>query len=254
MLKKYQMNEEEEEKVGYSDTKIVCKTKNYLLYDKNKSFEEKEDNPNLFKNNQIFTEINNSTKCLRNNYEKFKLGILDTNSRDLFIQKNEDNKSAINNDKNKRIKYEHEVLLDKEELFIAFKFFQQLLQKGENQNKSEDNIKNKLFDFVLKRKSIKNQVKNNNKIKRDENIFNTYNCHHLNIKLYDFYTYKNSNKKIIKSFSYSFINNHKQNIFDNFYNLSKENIRDTPKSASQLFDEILLSALSTCFVFTPSKT
>ena len=61
MLKKYQMNEEEE-KVGFSDTKIVCKTKNYSLYDKNKSFEEKEDNPNLFKNSQIFTENNYSKK------------------------------------------------------------------------------------------------------------------------------------------------------------------------------------------------
>ena len=241
MLKKYQMNEEEEEKVGYSDTKIVCKTKNYSLYDKNKSFEEKDDNPNLFKNNQIFTEINYSTKCLRNNYEKFKLGILNANSRDLFNQQNEDNKSVINDDKNKRM-YESEVLLDKEELFSAFNFFQQILQNGEHQNKSEDNIKNKLFDFVLKRKNIKNQEKINNNLKRDENIFNTYNCHYLNPKiLYDFNTYKNSNKKIIKSFSYSFINNHKQNIFDNFYNLSKENNRDTPKSVSQLFDEILLT-------------
>ena len=241
MLKKYQMNEEEE-KVGYSDTKIVCKTKNYLLYDKNKSFDEKEDNPNLFKSNQIFSEINYSTKCLRNNYEKFKLGILNANSQDLFNRQNEVNKSVINDDKNERIKYESEVLLDKEELFCAFNFFKQLLQNGEHQNKSEDNIKNKLFDFVLKRKNIKNQEKINNNLKREENIFNTYNCHYLNPKiLYDFNTYKNSNKKIIKSFSYSFINNHKQNIFDNFCNLSKENNRGTPKSVSQLFDEILLT-------------
>jgi len=242
MFKKYQMNEEEEEKVGNSDTKLISKTKKYSLYDKNKSFNEKEIDSNLFKNNQMLTEINSSTKCLRNNFEKFKIRILD-NSRNYFVQKNDDNKIVLNNEENKILKYGDEVLLDKEELFNAFNYFQQLLKKEEYKCNRRDEIKNKLFDFILKRKSNKNKVKiNNNNLKREENIFNTYDCHQLYPKiLYDVNTYRNSIKKIIKSFSFSFSNNYKQNIFDNFCNLSKENIRDTPKSVSQLFDEILLT-------------
>ena len=225
----------EEEKVSNSDTNIKNKTKKYLLRHKNKSFNEREINSNICKSKQLFSEINISAKSLKNNYKKYKKGIFGVNSRNILNQQNgDDNKYKIE-------KYDNKVSLDKEEIFNAFIFFQEILKREDYKNRNRDYIKTRLFEFILQNKNINNKKENNDNFTINQNLFNTNDCLHLYTKTtYGFNINQNINKIMPKSFSFSFSNNDGRNIFLNFFGLSKENIKDSPKSVSQIFDDLLL--------------
>ena len=229
---------EEEKKIENSDKKINIKKPNYFLIDNNKSFTEEKIDLNNFNNIHQLTEIDSSPKGIRNKYKKLKKGNLEKNSRNFLDQKIEDNKTDLNENKNESKKENpiRKVLLDKDELFNAFNFFQQLSKKEEYKNKTCDYFKNKLFEFILNSKKRKSKILYNNCLKKNKDIFNVNDYFHLESK-----TFYNCNKKkskfLTKSYSFSYNNNYKNNIFNNFLNISHDNIKETQKSVSQIFDE-----------------
>ena len=232
MFKKNQI--EEEKKVENSDKKINGKRENYFLLEENKSFKQEKDGLNIFSNHQQFSEINSSSKGIRNKYKKLKKGIIENNSQNFLEQKIEDNKTDLIDNKN--VKHIRKILLDEDEIYNAFVFFQQLIKKEESKNESQGYFKDKLFEFILNSKKRKTKILPNTSYKKNKNILKTYDCFHLYSKTI-LNCDKINSRHLTKSLSFSFKNNNKNNIFHNFLNLSQENMKNTPKSASQIFDE-----------------
>ena len=235
MFKQYQINEEE--KVENSERIIQDKTKTYLIKNKNRSFKEKDITSNILIKNQTLTGTSSSTKNMRGIREKYKKELGTINSRNFVNQQIDENKTMV--DKSKGNKYPEEILLNKNELYNAFISFQELMNKDEYKNKNEDYIKNKLFEYIIHNKNEEYKIEYYNNYKENKYGLNTHDYVHFNSKtLYDFNSRQLKNKNLIKPFSFSYSNNFNKN---NLLNLSNENIRDTQKSFSQMFDELLLT-------------
>ena len=229
--------EDEEEKVDNSEKIIKRRTRNFLINNENKTFKEKEINSNFFDNTH---EISSSTKSLKNNNEKYLKGIYKLNTHNIANKHNDDNKIFPN--LNKRKNLEEEISLNKNEIYNAFIFFQQLLNKEKYANKNKDYIKKKLFEFILEKKKEDNKIKLNNNLKINEKFFSTHDCLNFYSKpLYNYNIFQFRNKNLIKSSSFSYNTNCKQKLIHNYFNLTNGNIKEIQKSASQIFDELILT-------------
>ena len=212
-----------------------------------RSLSNKKENLNLNK-----APINiNPNKILPNNLSK------NNNDNNEFKTINISNKIDINENKiNNNNKYPKLVTLNKDELYNAFVFFQNIISKEDNENLNNvEYIKNKLFEFVSMRKNNiftetieindnfdlnENDVENNfdiqnympiyYKSERDLNI-NFINNTNIN---------ENNNINLVKSYSFSYSINSKNKILNNQLFSLYNNAKDTIKSNSQIFNEYLL--------------
>ena len=141
MFNKYQIDKKEEEKMENSHPK-KRKTRNFDFFNNYKSSKNKETKfkPNSTRKNKTLTEIgNNSGKNKNQFFNKY--------SKDKNINKFRNNKKEIN--------------INKDDLYNAFIYFQQLLINNEDENLNEENIKDKLFNFILEKKNNFNEKKKN---------------------------------------------------------------------------------------------
>ena len=246
MFKNQIKNKEEEKIVGNSEQKIIRHTPTFEFNINFNSYKEKENNINISRKNVSFTDINISNKSLRNNSGKFINKILEINSRNFLNEEYDDNKTINNKIIDKKIKYIEEIRINKNELYNCFIFFQQLLKNEEYKHKNEEEIKTKLYNFIIEKKYGKNNKskigRNKDTLEKNKTLFYTADNQNLYTKTYyDYNRVQNKNKIIRKSFSFSYNYNYKNNFFLNYFYLLDENVKDTPKSSSQIFDEYLLT-------------
>ena len=235
MFNKYIADKNEEEKVDNYSKKN--RTRNIDIFNNFKSSKNKEINVNSPIKNQNITEIKN------NNLDKSKNQILNTNSNNVLKNDNDKNiqmkktKKSINNIK--------EINLNKDELYNAFIIFQQLLFNNEDENINEENIKDKLFNFVIEKKNnFKNKKRNKfNKVDSEKNnniFFTDKNLHIFSKTFFDNNIIHNNNEIRDKNNSFSYRNYWKNKKFFNLFNLIDENIKESSKSVSQIIDEYLI--------------
>ena len=223
MFNKYQIYKKEEEKMENSHPK-KRKTRNFDFFNNYKSSKNKETKfkPNSTRKNKTITEIGN-------NCDKNKNPFFNKNSKDKNINKFRNNKKEIN--------------INKDDLYNAFIYFQQLLINNEDENINEENIKDKLFNFILEKKNNFNEKKknkfNNNIYEANKTILNSNkNRNKFTKTFYNDKIIQNSIEKKTNANSFSCINFWKTK---NFINLIDENIKDTPRSVSQIIEEYLLT-------------
>ena len=201
MFNKYTADKSEEEKVDNYSKKN--RTRNIDILNNFKSSKNKEINVNSPIKNENITEIKN------NNLDKSKNQILNTNSNNVLKNDNDKNiqmkktKKSINNIK--------EINLNKDELYNAFFIFQQLLFNNEDENINEENIKDKLFNFVIEKKNNFNNKKRNkfNKVDSEKNnniFFTDKNLYIFSKTFFDNNIIHNNNEIRDKNNSFSYRN------------------------------------------------
>ena len=197
-----------------------------------------------------------SIKILKNKNDDLNLNkhLIDTKSSDILFNQNynsneyktidvqnkaKNNKKVkdINNDNvNYKIKSPNLITLNKDELYNAFILFQNLIKEENERTNDIEYIKNRLFEFVLKRISG-----NDDNMCENDDIFELQSYRRLLCKSEKLLNiYKNSfdfveenDINLIRNYSYSFNINNKNKILYN-------NTKDSIKSSSQIFNEYLL--------------
>ena len=245
MFKKHPKNNEEEKIIENSEQKIIRHTPTFDFNINFKPLQENENNINLLEKKLSFTDINISNKSSRNNYGTFKKKILEINSRNILNDEYDDNRTIINKI-NKKSKYIEEIKVNKNELYNCFVFFQQLLNSQELKNKNEESIKTELYNYIIENKfgtNTKILRRNKDILTKNRTLFHTIDNQNLYTKtFYDYNRKQNTNNIIKKSLSFSYNHNYKSNnYFTNYFCIEDENVKDTPKSVSQIFDEYLLT-------------
>ena len=224
MFNKYQLDKREEEKIENSPPRKT-KTRNFDLSNDFKSSKSKEIKINFISSRKTQT-LTESRKNIRNNVYK--------NKKPIFKKHSAKNKN-INNLRNNL----ENINITKDELYSAFILFQQLLLNNEDENINEENIKDKLFNFILEKK---NNFNINQKKKFNNNISNSNEKRHIFAKtFYDYDRITNIYENKIKTNSFSLDNNWKSKKLINLFNLIDDNIKNTPRSVSQIIEEYSLT-------------
>ena len=197
-----------------------------------------------------------STKNLKNKNDDLNLNkhLIDTKSSDILFNQNYNSNEyktidipniTQKNKKEKDINIDHDnyknknpnlITLNKDELYNAFILFQNLIKEENERTNDIEYIKNRLFEFVLKRISG-----NDDNMCENDDIFELQSYRRLLCKSEKLLNiYKNSfdfveenDINLIRNFSYSFNINNKNKILYN-------NTKDSIKSSSQIFNEYLL--------------
>ena len=254
----------EEEKVDIPENNLPCDNNmNYINNNLNKEEKQIKSNINIISSTKkpIYNYINNSSnKNLKNEDLDKETKIIVSNQllNNQTINNNNVFKSIkitnkINKtEKKKEKKNLKEVTVNKDDLYNAFILFQQLMSKYDNENENNiEYIKNKLFEFVSVKKvnyfseTIEcndNYDENDNAIIFDAQNYMPVYCKSdkdLNINSNIKNEKNKNNSNLVKSYSFSFGNYHKNRILNNYLYFLNEQ-RDTIKSNSQIFNEYLL--------------
>ena len=247
MFKNHLKNNEDEKILENSEQKIIRHIPTFDFNINFKPLQEKENNINLLEKNFSLTDINISNKNSMNDCGAFKKKISEINSQNILNEEYDNNRTINNKNISKKPKDMEEINVNKNELYNCFIFFQQLLNSHEYKNKDEENIKTELYNFIIEKKygtNTKNPVRRNkDNLTKNKALFYTIDNQNLYTKtFFDYNRGQNKNKIIRKSFSFSYNHNYKNNnFFINYFYIEDENVKDTPKSVSHIFDEYLLT-------------
>ena len=228
----------------------------------------KEENQNIYNKNIICSTKKPIYNCVSNSSNKnFKNEELDKETKNIISNQLLNNQTINNNNVFKSIKITNkinktekkkekknfkEVTVNKDDLYNAFILFQQLISKYDNENENNiEYIKNKLFEFIsVKKVNFFNETiecndnydENDNEIIFDPQNYMPVYCKSdkdlsINLNLKNEKNKNNSN--LLKSYSFSFGNYHKNRILNNYLYFLNEQ-KDTIKSNSQIFNDYLL--------------
>ena len=223
------------------ETNIITNTKNinsltektdsnFVKHFSIKILKNKNDDLNL---NKHLIDTKSSDILFNQNYNSNEYKTIDVQNK---AKKNKKVKDINNDNVNYKNKSPNLITLNKDELYNAFILFQNLIKEENERTNDIEYIKNRLFEFVLKRISG-----NDDNMCENDDIFELQSYRRLLCKSEKLLNiYKNSfdfveenDINLIRNYSYSFNINNKNKILYN-------NTKDSIKSSSQIFNEYLL--------------
>ena len=203
---------------------------NFVKHFSIKILKNKSDDLNL---NKHLIDTKSSDILFNQNYNSNEYKTIDVQNK---AKKNKKVKDINNDNVNYKNKSPNLITLNKDELYNAFILFQNLIKEENERTNDIEYIKNRLFEFVLKRISG-----NDDNMCENDDIFELQSYRRLLCKSEKLLNiYKNSfdfveenDINLIRNYSYSFNINNKNKILYN-------NTKDSIKSSSQIFNEYLL--------------
>ena len=203
---------------------------NFVKHFSIKILKNKNDDLNL---NKHLIDTKSSDILFNQNYNSNEYKTIDVQNK---AKKNKKVKDINNDNVNYKNKSPNLITLNKDELYNAFILFQNLIKEENERINDIEYIKNRLFEFVLKRISG-----NDDNMCENDDIFELQSYRRLLCKSEKLLNiYKNSfdfveenDINLIRNYSYSFNINNKNKILYN-------NTKDSIKSSSQIFNEYLL--------------
>ena len=203
---------------------------NFVKHFSIKILKNKNDDLNL---NKHLIDTKSSDILFNQNYNSNEYKTIDVQNK---AKKNKKVKDINNDNVNYKNKSPNLITLNKDELYNAFILFQNLIKEENERTNDIEYIKNRLFEFVLKRISG-----NDDNMCENDDIFELQSYRRLLCKSEKLLNiYKNSfdfveenDINLIRNYSYSFNINNKNKILYN-------NTKDSIKSSSQIFNEYLL--------------
>ena len=203
---------------------------NFVKHFSIKILKNKNDDLNL---NKHLIDTKSSDILFNQNYNSNEYKTIDVQNK---AKKNKKVKDINNDNVNYKNKSPNLITLNKDELYNAFILFQNLIKEENERTNDIEYIKNRLFEFVLKRISG-----NDDNMCENVDIFELQSYRRLLCKSEKLLNiYKNSfdfveenDINLIRNYSYSFNINNKNKILYN-------NTKDSIKSSSQIFNEYLL--------------
>ena len=203
---------------------------NFVKHFSIKILKNKNDDLNL---NKHLIDTKSSDMLFNQNYNSNEYKTIDVQNK---AKKNKKVKDINNDNVNYKNKSPNLITLNKDELYNAFILFQNLIKEENERTNDIEYIKNRLFEFVLKRISG-----NDDNMCENDDIFELQSYRRLLCKSEKLLNiYKNSfdfveenDINLIRNYSYSFNINNKNKILYN-------NTKDSIKSSSQIFNEYLL--------------
>ena len=203
---------------------------NFVKHFSIKILKNKSDDLNL---NKHLIDTKSSDILFNQNYNSNEYKTIDVQNK---AKKNKKVKDINNDNVNYKNKSPNLITLNKDELYNAFILFQNLIKEENERINDIEYIKNRLFEFVLKRISG-----NDDNMCENDDIFELQSYRRLLCKSEKLLNiYKNSfdfieenDINLIRNYSYSFNINNKNKILYN-------NTKDSIKSSSQIFNEYLL--------------
>ena len=203
---------------------------NFVKHFSIKILKNKSDDLNL---NKHLIDAKSSDILFNQNYNSNEYKTIDVQNK---AKKNKKVKDINNDNVNYKNKSPNLITLNKDELYNAFILFQNLIKEENERTNDIEYIKNRLFEFVLKRISG-----NDDNMCENVDIFELQSYRRLLCKSEKLLNiYKNSfdfveenDINLIRNYSYSFNINNKNKILYN-------NTKDSIKSSSQIFNEYLL--------------
>ena len=203
---------------------------NFVKHFSIKFLKNKNDDLNL---NKHLIDTKSSDILFNQNYNSNEYKTIDVQNK---AKKNKKVKDINNDNVNYKNKNPNLITLNKDELYNAFILFQNLIKEENERTNDIEYIKNRLFEFVLKRISG-----NDDNMCENDDIFELQSYRRLLCKSEKLLNiYKNSfdfveenDINLIRNYSYSFNINNKNKILYN-------NTKDIIKSSSQIFNEYLL--------------
>ena len=204
---------------------------NFVKHFSIKILKNKNDDLNL---NKHLIDTKSSEILFNQNYNSNEYKTIDVQNK---AKKNKKVKDINNDNVNYKNKSPNLITLNKDELYNAFILFQNLIKEENERTNDIEYIKNRLFEFVLKR-----IPGNDDNMCENVDIFELQSYRRLLCKSEKLLNiYKNSfdfveenDINLIRNYSYSFNINNKNKILYN------NNTKDSIKSSSQIFNEYLL--------------
>ena len=203
---------------------------NFVKHFSIKILKNKNDDLNL---NKHLIDTKSSDILFNQNYNSNEYKTIDVQNK---AKKNKKVKDINNDNVNYKNKSPNLITLNKDELYNAFILFQNLIKEENERTNDIEYIKNRLFEFVLKRISG-----NDDNMCENDDIFELQSYRRLlcksekllNICKNSFDFVEENDINLIRNYSYSFNINNKNKILYN-------NTKDSNKSSSQIFNEYLL--------------
>ena len=237
----YKFNSTSPNNILIDEANIITNTKNinsltektdsnFVKHFSIKILKNKNDDLNL---NKHLIDTKSSDILFNQNYNSNEYKTIDVQNK---AKKNKKVKDINNDNVNYKNKSPNLITLNKDELYNAFILFQNLIKEENERTNDIEYIKNRLFEFVLKRISG-----NDDNMCENDDIFELQSYRRLLCKSEKLLNiYKNSfdfveenDINLIRNYSYSFNINNKNKILYN-------NTKDSIKSSSQIFNEYLL--------------